>query len=280
MNGWGNNNLDDELYVLAREGLLQGLTALEMHLDSVILVGAQAIYLHTQRLELPVAPFTSDGDLVIHAELLKPFPSIDQLMRVAGFLPNPNQHAVGSWINSSGIPIDLLVPVSQGGKGRRSAKLPHHGDRSIRKTAGLEAVRFDNSKIAIESLAGLSTAIEVSVAGPTSLLISKLIKLGDRSSSPRFQNKDAYDIYRLLLGTQPSHFLSTWQSLTSQPTVRSELGRAINYLAEFFAGSPNSSGCVAAGKAENTIGDPDLVAQRSWALGKELLSELKPYREF
>ncbi len=37
----------DELYVRARTALLDAADALAPHIDSLVLVGAQAIYLHT-----------------------------------------------------------------------------------------------------------------------------------------------------------------------------------------------------------------------------------------
>jgi hypothetical protein len=50
----------DPLYVNAREVLLDALEALGPHRASLILVGAQAIYLHTGEADIAVAPFTTD----------------------------------------------------------------------------------------------------------------------------------------------------------------------------------------------------------------------------
>lgn len=52
----------DELYVRARRALLDASDALSPHLDSIVLVGAQAIYLHTGAAELSFAEFTVDAD--------------------------------------------------------------------------------------------------------------------------------------------------------------------------------------------------------------------------
>lgn len=52
-------------YVLARSVLLDALEALGTHLDAVILVGAQAIYLHTGDADLNVPPTTTDADLAL-----------------------------------------------------------------------------------------------------------------------------------------------------------------------------------------------------------------------
>lgn len=44
----------DPLYVLARQALLDGLAALEPHLNSIVVIGAQAVYLHTGPADLAV----------------------------------------------------------------------------------------------------------------------------------------------------------------------------------------------------------------------------------
>jgi hypothetical protein len=55
----------DPLYVTARDVLLDALEALGPHRSSLVLVGAQAIYLHTGETDIAVAPFTTDADVVI-----------------------------------------------------------------------------------------------------------------------------------------------------------------------------------------------------------------------
>lgn len=57
-----------EAYALARRVLLDALDALGDQRDAVVLVGAQAIYLHTGDTDLAVAPFTTDGDVAINPE--------------------------------------------------------------------------------------------------------------------------------------------------------------------------------------------------------------------
>jgi hypothetical protein len=59
----------DPLYVQAREVLLDALEALGEHRASLILVGAQAIYLHTGEPGIAVAPFTTDADVVVDRRL-------------------------------------------------------------------------------------------------------------------------------------------------------------------------------------------------------------------
>ena len=53
--------------ILARSGLLDALQALGTHHESVVLVGAQAIYLRTGTAAVALAEFTTDADLAIAA---------------------------------------------------------------------------------------------------------------------------------------------------------------------------------------------------------------------
>ena len=55
----------DPLYVEARRALLDALEALKPHLKSLIVVGAQAIYLHAGEADVAVAPYTKDGDVAV-----------------------------------------------------------------------------------------------------------------------------------------------------------------------------------------------------------------------
>ena len=65
----------DPLYALARRVLLDALEALGGQADAIVLVSAQAIYLHTGAAELAVAEFTTDSDLSIDPGALKSRPS-------------------------------------------------------------------------------------------------------------------------------------------------------------------------------------------------------------
>ena len=52
-------------YVTARRVLLDAYVALGTHRNTVVLVGAQAIYLRVGEGDMAVTPYTTDGDLVI-----------------------------------------------------------------------------------------------------------------------------------------------------------------------------------------------------------------------
>lgn len=75
----------DPLYVRARAALLDAVEALEAHLGAIVLVGAQAIYLHTGDANLAVAEYTTDADFTISPRELADAPLLGELLGAAGF---------------------------------------------------------------------------------------------------------------------------------------------------------------------------------------------------
>ncbi len=55
---------DADLLVAARRVLLDALDALAAHRDALVVIGAQAIYLHTGEADVALAEATKDSDLV------------------------------------------------------------------------------------------------------------------------------------------------------------------------------------------------------------------------
>src|SRR5436853_2555871 len=77
----------DPLYVLARRALLDALDALRSQLDAIVLVGAQAIYLHTGDADLAVAEYTTDADFALRPDDLADAPLLGDLLAARGFMP-------------------------------------------------------------------------------------------------------------------------------------------------------------------------------------------------
>ncbi|MHB1740917.1 MAG: hypothetical protein ACYCXA_15835 [Actinomycetes bacterium] len=139
-------------YVLARSVLLDALQALGPHLDAVVLVGAQAVYLHTGDADLNVVPTTTDADLALFPAKLLDEPLLEDALRAAGFELAAN---LGAWRGRLGVAVDLMVPEAlSSGSSRRSARLPIHGNRAARRTTGLEPALVDNEVHNVASGAG------------------------------------------------------------------------------------------------------------------------------
>jgi hypothetical protein len=71
------------LLVASRRALLDALEALTQHHSALVLIGAQAIYLHTGRASVALAESTKDSDLAIHTEHLRDDPLLEDAMRGA-----------------------------------------------------------------------------------------------------------------------------------------------------------------------------------------------------
>lgn len=133
--------------VEARRALLDALVALEPHLDSLVLIGAQAIYLHTGTGTLVTPPSTTDADLALDADLLGEEPLIPSALQSAGFALGPHGQP-GHWLNVRGIAVDLMVAPHQSGRRKgtaRSASLPPHPRTTARIGPGLAAARFETT---------------------------------------------------------------------------------------------------------------------------------------
>jgi len=170
----------DPLYVLARRALLDGLAALKPHLNSIVVIGAQAVYLRTGPADLAVPEFTIDADLAIAPELLADTPSIGDLLEAKGF---ELQEDPGKWKTADGIQVALLVPDALAGPGRRGARLVGHGKRVARRAKGIEGALVDSDVREIRALDPTDRrAYRVAVAGPATLFVAKIHKIASASA--------------------------------------------------------------------------------------------------
>jgi hypothetical protein len=67
---------DDELLIAARAALLDALDALAEQRDALVLIGAQAIYLHTGGADIALAEATKDSDLAVDPRALVDDPAV------------------------------------------------------------------------------------------------------------------------------------------------------------------------------------------------------------
>jgi len=261
----------------ARLGLLDALAALVSHLDALVIIGAQAVYLHTGATQIALAEFTTDGDVALDPDLLSPDPLVEDAMSAAGFVPDPRPSAIGSWVSPRGVPVDLMVPAAVAGAGRRGARVPPHDSRSMRKARGIEATLIDNTKMVIRALdpATDRREFEVAVARPAALLVAKLHKIHDRLEKPsRQDNKDAHDVYRLLRAVETPAFVQAISRLLSVDVSAEVTREALDYLRELFARGADARGSLMAGAAEELVGDPTAVAESVALLAQDLLAAL------
>lgn len=273
----------DELYILAREVLLDALDALARHRNAIVLVGAQAIYLHVGDADLAVSPFTTDGDLVLNPDTLGENPALEKALAQAGFAPKAAD-SVGIWIaerETSSLPkvnvaIDLLVPrsVSPGG-GRRAAHLLGHSHRAARIVSGLEGALVDNDQHILTSLSNsASRKIEISVAGPAALLVAKVHKIQDRENSFRANDKDALDVFRLLRGVSLKSLVARYRAMLDDQRSADAAGMGLRLFEQQF-GRIRASGVEMVVRSLQGIMDENEVAASCELLANDLLLALK-----
>ncbi|HEY5265846.1 MAG TPA: hypothetical protein VIJ40_03445 [Acidimicrobiales bacterium] len=262
----------DPLYVKARKVLLDAFDALEDHREALVLVGAQAVYVHTGDTDLAVAEFTTDADLSISPSDLANNPHIEDLLSNAGFRPGINP---GSWLSADGVLVDLMVPETLAGTGSRSADLRPHGKPSARRAVGLEGSLIDRDKRELASLdPSDKRAQTIWVAGPAALIIAKAYKIHERITLPnRLIDKDALDLYRLLRATETRDVADRLMVLRDSSLAGDVASRAIAFLPELF-GSVDARGTRMAVRAAGDLERTDIIASSLVALVSDLLAEV------
>lgn len=219
-------------YVGARQALLNVLQALQPHLDALILVGAQAVYLHTGDGKLAVSPTTTDADLAINATLLSDDPNLVRALVEAGF---ELKIKPGTWKAPNGVLVDLMVPEALMARtgGRRGARLGPHGNDVARKTAGLEPAIIDNVLVDIRSLEPEADprVFTVNIAGPAALLVAKLTKIRERIGTPaRMQAKDGLDVLRILQAVETETLAASVAMLSAHELAGEVTRAAVDFL--------------------------------------------------
>jgi len=168
--------------VKARSALLEALEALVEHRDAVVVVGAQAIYLHTGSVDVALAEATKDSDLAIDPASLSDEPLVEEAMIAAGFYLDPLSQQPGAWMNPAGVPVDLMVPealAGSGGKSARAARIPPHAKNATRRARGLEAAVVDHEPMTVDSLDPSDPrSFEANVAGPAALIVANSTNSG------------------------------------------------------------------------------------------------------
>jgi hypothetical protein len=245
----------------------------------LIVIGAQAIYLHTGNARVALAEATKDSDLALDPRLLLDDPLIEDAMLRTGFYANPNNQP-GAWMSPAGIPVDLMVPESlavPGPRGTRGARIPPHSKRSTRRALGLEAVVIDNAMMDIGALDGTDhRSYTARVAGPAALLVAKIHKIAERQDDPRRLNdKDAHDVYRLLVASDTGQIATTLKALSADPLSKSATRLALDQFDILFAEGPEALGSMMAGRAEEGIGDPANTSLSVSILASDILREVR-----
>lgn len=256
-------------YVAARKVLLDALAALGPQREAVIVVGAQAIYLRTGDSGITgYAPYTTDADLALAPSRLADEPHIEILLGDAGF---EQRGGPGIWWKTTvvrdtvmEVEVDILVPERFAPVGgRRSVRLPPHDKMIARKAIGLEGSILDHDLIEVSALEGADVRrFSVRVAGPAALVVAKVHKLRDRLAdgrTDRIADKDAADVYRLMLFVPVSEFMRRLRPLLDDETAGPVCRQAVELMAQLF-GARGAVGIRMANEALRVAVPPERVA--------------------
>ncbi len=255
--------------------LLDAVEALGPHSDAAILVGAQAIYVHTEGEDagFAVSPFTYDADIALDPGLLRSSPAIVEAMSRAGFRLGDQP---GLYSREGRSQVDLLVPEAVGGPGRRAARLGGHGNRAAMKVRGLEGALVSNTARNVSTLVpDADRSCNLKVAGPAALLVAKVHKIGERvtaggSHRREMLHKDAFDIYRLLLAIETAEMATEFKLLQSHEVSSRVTSEALSTFQRLF-GAPSGMGTQLVVRSILNLEDSDFITASTVALSQDLL---------
>ena len=256
-------------YVAARAVLLDALGALGSQRDAIIVVGAQAVYLRTGDGGITgVAPYTTDADLALAPARLADEPHIETLLGEADFEQKGDPGVWWKTVVIAGVPtsveVDIMVPERYApAGGRRSVRLPPHDKMIARKAIGLEGSMVDHDLIEIAALTESDPRrFLVRVAGPAALIVAKVYKLRDRlaeGNADRIADKDAADVYRLMLAIPVKEILRRLGPMLADETAGPVCRDAVDMLVDLF-GARGARGVRMAIDALRVAVPPERVA--------------------
>jgi len=265
--------------IASRRALLDALEALGPSRAATVLVGAQAVYLHTGETDVPIASTTVDADLALVPERLRPDPTLDALLAAAGFSVDLQHPQPGKWLSRDGVPVEFLVPngLHHGG-GRRAARIPPHSGHAARIVRGLEAAAVEHATQTITALEPRDTrSFAIEVAGPAALVVAKAIKIAERVDDPgRLKPKDAHDLFRLLQATATPDLAERLVRLRADALAGETTDEALGHLRTFAQGDDALIPRLAA-ETEGIAVDAErraVVSASTAQLARDLLREI------
>lgn len=269
----GAESLDFEM-IVARNVMLDALDALIDHRAALTIIGAQAVYEQTKLLVGRPTVATKDADVCIDPSLLATGPLLGDAMTTAGFRLSTSDRP-GIWGKSVAVPgltesvqVDLLVPNASAGAGKRGARLGPHGKRAAGRAEGLEMVTLDFNVMSIDALDGSErTAGNVKVAGVGALMCAKSYKLAERllardaGGRNRVKSKDAGDVWRLMLVSDPLDIAARFDVAELHPVLGPAIRLGRSYLETVFEPRNGDGLALAVDDLENYLNVNDVRQQ-------------------
>lgn len=232
----------------SRRAIINVVEVLQVHAESLTLVGAHAVLLRTMDLDVPRMP-TGDGDLGVTPGLVSDLPSIDALLAGAGYEHRttarpglwgrtPYDEADGT--RSFREKIDLLAPHGLSGTASRTkrgvpALQPAHGKLAVGNALGLELAAFNRSLVTITDFADPRLTADLHVAEIPALILAKGSKIGERLREPRkgpVRDKDLGDLWRLMAVADPVETARAIGEFVDHPEVGADVRQSVKWTAD------------------------------------------------
>jgi hypothetical protein len=229
----------------SRRAIINVVEVLQVHAESLTLVGAHAVLLRTMDLDVPRMP-TGDGDLGVTPGLVGDVPSIEALLAEAGYEHRttarpglwgrtPYDEADGT--RSFREKIDLLAPHGLSGTASRSkrsvpALQPAHGKLAVGNALGLELAAFNRSLVTITDFADPRLTAEIRVAEIPALILAKGSKVGERLGEPRkgpVRDKDLGDLWRLMAVADPAETARVVEEFVDHADVGADVRQSVQW---------------------------------------------------
>ena len=229
----------------SRRAIINVVKVLEVHAESLTLVGAHAVLLRTMDLDVPRMP-TGDGDLGVTPGLVGHLPSIEALLANAGYEHRttarpglwgrtPYEDVAGT--RSFREKIDLLAPHGLSGTASRNkrgvpALQPAHGKLAVGNALGLELAAFNRSLVKITDFADPRLTAELHVAEIPALILAKGSKIGERLRERRkgpVRDKDLGDLWRLMAVDDPAGTLPVIAEFADHPEIGVDVRQSIEW---------------------------------------------------
>jgi hypothetical protein len=232
----------------SRRLLIDTIRALSDFSDSLTVIGAHAVHVWVQE-TLGAMPMqaTRDADVAVNPVFVTPDPKLLHIMGSIGVEPAlPDRPGVYGYTIENQLPlperttIDLIVPETYAGPGRRAARIAGQSHAASRAT-GLELAVWDRHRRTLTAIDNPADTVGTWVAGPAALLVAKAHKVHERLAQlatrpDRLRPKDSGDIALLMMASQPETVATIMiEQSTEHPEITTVVSNAARWLVEMYS---------------------------------------------
>jgi len=235
----------------SRRMLIEAIKALSAFEEATTVIGAHAVHVWVQdawgQIDIEA---TRDSDICINPTFVTEDPKIIEILTSIGIEPaHKDRPGIYGLATEADLPLrlrttfDLLVPEVYAGGGRRAARIPGQKNTATRAT-GLELTVWDRHLLTLNTVDEPKDFVETYVAGPASLLVSKVHKVHERleqrlARPERLRPKDSGDIALLMMVSDPEEVASAMHdNIKKHPEIARVVESAKQWIVELYGDRP------------------------------------------